>query len=518
MKLLIVDDQANVVEALTSGVDWDLLGFTEVDKAYNALDAKESMLKKEADVMLCDIEMPGESGLDLFRWVRDTEKMKTKCIFLTSHANFQYAQEAVRLGAFDYILQPAPYTQIREAVSHAVAKSLVEMNQTELNRLGRLFIKQGQEISGNIFCDFLTGNAEVTDYSELEKVGLLPSLSEAGALLLIQVIRNSNDLPSSLLAFAIGNVSNEILCKENIKSICAFERNANCYILAIQNNDGSPLEYEKISGMIRYLQSTYEKYLKISTAIYVQLLDEFSKAPQQWEDMLKKKMQNVTLETGVFKVDGLAQGKGEHVAEIKTWRKLLEDGYGETVEVESFKLLDEMTEEKRLDLPTLSLFYHDFVTAISLAAHEKQGRLDDMLKDPDNAEIYRNAMFSVENMKAFIHMIVPFFTDKDDMDQDFRLDEVKAYINKNLDRDIKRDDIAQRVHMNPDYLTRVFKKNTGMTLKEYVILRKMEEARSLIRTTNLPISYVAAKVGYVNFSHFSSTYKKTFGVTPNEDR
>ena len=51
------------------------------------------------DILLCDIEMPGENGLGLLRWVREQEK-EIECIFLTCHAKFAYAQEAIILGSF----------------------------------------------------------------------------------------------------------------------------------------------------------------------------------------------------------------------------------------------------------------------------------------------------------------------------------------------------------------------------------------------------------------------------------
>ena len=71
--------------------------------------------------MLCDIEMPMESGLDLLDWLRQ-RGMTTRCIFLTAHAEFRYAQEALRLGGFDYIMQPAPYEQVADAVSAGKCK------------------------------------------------------------------------------------------------------------------------------------------------------------------------------------------------------------------------------------------------------------------------------------------------------------------------------------------------------------------------------------------------------------
>ena len=55
-------------------------------------------------------------------------------------------------------------------------------------------------------------------------------------------------------------------------------------------------------------------------------------------------------------------------------------------------------------------------------------------------------------------------------------------------------------------------------MKEYITNRKMREAQSLLKTTSLPVSFVAAKVGYSNFSYFSQTYKKVMGITPQEER
>lgn len=58
MKLLIVDDQRSVVQGLANCTDWGAVGFDCVATAYNAIDARASLLEREAEVMLCDIEMP----------------------------------------------------------------------------------------------------------------------------------------------------------------------------------------------------------------------------------------------------------------------------------------------------------------------------------------------------------------------------------------------------------------------------------------------------------------------------
>ena len=105
INVLIVDDQINVVSGVMFGVHWDRLGISQIYKAYNAYEAKQVLLEKPVDIMLCDIEMPVENGLSLLAWCRKQE-MDVETIFLTAHADFLYAKEAVALGSFDYILQP----------------------------------------------------------------------------------------------------------------------------------------------------------------------------------------------------------------------------------------------------------------------------------------------------------------------------------------------------------------------------------------------------------------------------
>ena len=95
MKLLIVDDQPGVTEGLCHGVNWAQLGFSQVQAVNSVREARAAMLNTVPDVMLCDIEMPEETGLELFKWVKK-QGFATRCIFLTAHAKFSYAQEAMQ--------------------------------------------------------------------------------------------------------------------------------------------------------------------------------------------------------------------------------------------------------------------------------------------------------------------------------------------------------------------------------------------------------------------------------------
>ena len=106
MKLLIVNDEILTAETMKEEIPWKQYGIDEVYTAYDAEAGKERIQEYDPDIMLCDIEMPGENGLALLRWVRENRK-EMECVFLTCHASFAYAREAISLGCQDYILIPA---------------------------------------------------------------------------------------------------------------------------------------------------------------------------------------------------------------------------------------------------------------------------------------------------------------------------------------------------------------------------------------------------------------------------
>lgn len=121
MNVLVVDDQPEVVQGVISGVDWKKAGIAKVFPAYSVKEAQAVFQREEVDILLCDIEMPPTDGFELLRWAQE-RKRGVACIFLSAHAEFEYAQEAVKLGSFDYILQPAPYEEIEAALERAVGK------------------------------------------------------------------------------------------------------------------------------------------------------------------------------------------------------------------------------------------------------------------------------------------------------------------------------------------------------------------------------------------------------------
>lgn len=143
MTLLIVNDDSIVADTMKEEMHLEEYGIRTAYVAYDAETAKEIIREHTIDILLCDIEMPGENGLELLRWVRQQEK-EIECIFLTCHAKFDYAQEAISLQCQDYILTPAKYEEIGRVIRNVAERIRSRREEQIYTEYGRHYFKKDQ--------------------------------------------------------------------------------------------------------------------------------------------------------------------------------------------------------------------------------------------------------------------------------------------------------------------------------------------------------------------------------------
>lgn len=95
-----------------------------------------------------------------------------------------------------------------------------------------------------------------------------------------------------------------------------------------------------------------------------------------------------------------------------------------------------------------------------------------------------------------------------------QLQTVRAFIDDNMPDKLTLAQIADQVHLSVSYLAPRFKSSTGVSLHQYIISRRLERARELVKASDRSIADIAASVGFADHSHLTRTYKKEFGVTP----
>lgn len=241
MKILIVDDQSAVLRSLENGINWKELGFSSVHTAGSAGEAKLILINYDIDVLLTDIEMPEENGLELFRWAKGRFPNLVG-VFLTSHADFGYVKEAMALGGFDYILQPARFSEVERVVLSAADKSRRNVHIERLKKNRKVFIQQREQV----FASMVAKERESADRDYQEMAAHLCRLLEIDYVqcafrmtaLRVQRFRNPNQWSRELLQVVFRNVLEELLSQEKGRVIFAGD-GLQDYLLLVTTEDGA---------------------------------------------------------------------------------------------------------------------------------------------------------------------------------------------------------------------------------------------------------------------------------------
>ena len=125
IKLLVVDDEIWIRERISKEIPWESVQTEVVGSAEDGQEALEIAEELEPDIIITDIRMPGFDGIELLRELRK-KSLDIKVILLSGYNDFSYAKEAIKYGAFDYILKPAEDQELLNVVNRCVMTSEIE--------------------------------------------------------------------------------------------------------------------------------------------------------------------------------------------------------------------------------------------------------------------------------------------------------------------------------------------------------------------------------------------------------
>ena len=134
------------------------------------------------------------------------------------------------------------------------------------------------------------------------------------------------------------------------------------------------------------------------------------------------------------------------------------------------------------------------------------------VENPEKQQILLHELFLLLNAEVFHEALKPF------QQHDTVIQNSCRYIHEHFDKELSLSFLAEKANLSPNYFLRLFKKEIGVTPKEYILQVRLEQAKSLLSGTSLKISAVATACGFHDASYFSLFFKKRFGMTPLEHR
>ena len=126
-KVLLVDDEALIREAISENTRWKELGYELMGTCKNGREAIERLDQEEADLVLTDICMPYVDGMELTRYLYEKHK-GVKVIIISGYDDFEYAKTAVKYQVMDYILKPITAKELAQTGRGAFSEVGYEEN------------------------------------------------------------------------------------------------------------------------------------------------------------------------------------------------------------------------------------------------------------------------------------------------------------------------------------------------------------------------------------------------------
>jgi two-component system, response regulator YesN len=533
-RLLVVDDEAFALKSVVDTIDWRSLQITEVFSASDAEEARERLGEYAVDVMICDIEMPGENGLELLDWMRK-RGIATETIFLTGHDKFDYAQTALQIGCFDYLLKPIAHDRLKDTVMRALRK--LEDTQRKLSlhskaeRYENLLKTQRHVLIDRFWIDLIepageTASVSVSEphTSYLSMIHPEFSANDVFIPLLLSVDRWKQSFGSrdeNILEYAMMNSARETVLRDWMGTVVKCRSGAIFIIIydAVRIAD----DKKELEWRCRRFIADCNQYFYSHVSCYIGLPGLITGIAASCAELLDMERRNVSRSDAIFIEGGNYEDQVSMLSVI--WPSelavLFESGKKEELQRRLDELFRVYENQKSFSKENLKAFYYHFVSMIYQTFHKNGISVDHALESLNRHDDMLQATKSLSQLKAWTkRMIDASMTarEKHRNREPSVVELIEQYVLSHMSEDLTREDIAAFLHFNPAYLSRLFKKETGLSLSDYIMDQRMTQAKRLLSESDLKVSDVAEITGYRNFSYFSKLFKKQEGFTPQEFR
>jgi two-component system response regulator YesN len=523
-KMLLVDDESRQLKALANIVR-ALRPEYEVHEALNGRLALDFLQDNSMDVIITDIRMPEMDGLQLVEALYEN-KNRAKVILLTGYGEFEYAQKAIRLGIFDYIVKPfgkSDLEQLLVKIDQALEQEYSENKRRE--DMARKLNESLPVYQTHLLNKWIHGLLNEAESDELEKaVG-----TEGNGILLItelgrgipidepkERIMHQMSFELKTLLKIRGHVISFILDgQESIMAFVVSSKEARLFrpkeLLVILENWISNCKAEYGMKITVGVGSAWTEMMVSGKSCYEQALSalqrKFFLGSGQaifFEEMTKD----------TSKLNPLIGQEEELLAAMKKGdRDAMNDNINAFFEpIPQFTHLNPA--EIKEDVIRLIVFQLKAAKHF-IGEEEYHMRLREIRSQLTSCEDYNELRYWTK--KILLKMIDLYQTVGKDKNR-IIIEKCMAFIQEHFAEELSLESIAQMYHFNTSYFSSLFKNHTGKSLSDYVIKVRMDNAKRLLTNSEYKISDIAVKIGYKDSAYFIRLFKRELGISPNKFR
>lgn len=479
------------------------------------------------DIAVLDIQMPGINGIEAMKEIR-TFNSRMVIIIISAYDKFSFAQEAMNLGALEYITKP--FTQ--EKMAEAVQKAMNLIDDVRKKRSNDLLVREKLQsvvpIIENGFINLILFQEDFT--AEMESYrSLLDIREEYGFLITMQF---GDQTKSGKLENPVGTsvkLQNYVpMLRETIKEffLSAVVGSIMANKLAIfvpWRNPG--MEFEERSLVIERTRNMVHK-LGRQTNLHFRAGMGTVKSFVQLHDSYEESKKALRIGRGsVVQAQDLMLGCDyEEDYPVKLEDKLfwyVRNGNVEGTRESANQFFDWMVQnyaEHPQDIKTKVL---EFVMSAEREVFLQGGMRYGLLYRKDYLDTVLACSSYEELRQWFIRKLLEAarnVTEKKREQNNTVVGKAKKYIRQHFKRDLSLEEVAKYVDISPYYFSKLFKEEEGENFIDYLTSLRIDRAKVLLLETEESMKEVCAEVGYSDPNYFSRIFKKVVGYTPTEYR
>ena len=471
-KVMLLDDEPWELKGMKNMLPWGKYGFEVVSVLSNPLKALELLKAESFDVLVSDIRMPGLDGISLLKEIRSFDS-NLEIIFVSGYAEFEYAREALRSGAYDYLLKPVDLDATDSLLSRLKSR-LDEKKQDYMLRLmdkisgEKISLKElFPQIDESFSCYAVMGGSSLASFLESCQEELpqhssfwqlsLPYGQDCCLCFLACKDTFSPDaflgerLPRQMLGCSLSLSGSELMALDGPSRLAmqAFTAYHSSFFL-------------QPPGLYLYKETDGNALRDVSEQIHSLYMDKKTDELRSYLNQLPHTLQSISIN-----VNGM----------VRLWNQLMlllsdADLYEESCLLSAEHMLDRYSDIEKLTQELIVLLENQTVSCPEQSAEEGKHIYSAMIR----------------------------------------------YVNEHFTEPITLQDVADCVHVNFTYASKLFKKYTKTNYSKYLTELRMNLACRLLSNTDKTTEEICYEIGYKDYFYFNKTFKKHIGQTPLQYR
>jgi len=524
MKVMIVDDEKMLRIGLKMMIPWEENGYQLYSGAEDGVMALAMVDMLSPDIIITDLRMPKMDGLELIQKLNDHPKFQGKIIVLSNYEEYNLVREALKLGAFDYLLKvtlkPHELLSVLKKTSELI---LDERHEQEADRRKTAALVESYLQSKNQFFVEIINDTHVSEQEITYLAHQLNIVSTNQQLFILYIQIDQFDRNKwnrkQLMSFSIRNVVSELIADSPMAEFADIGNRE--YMVLLPEGHRFSSDSAKLQ-LAKQVSNTLKLYLNLETNLIIS--KPFFGLRQVYDAYWACKQ---AVDVRFYRSAPILQ----HVSEVSCHDNslpphivLLQDEMIARIRaadteglIQSMKLLLDAAEKEQLHP---SLLLRCSLTVIDCWEATHIGGNDNRYALPST---YRISLVEAPTLDAFrivfeealqyLLLHAPASTA-----QKYRKEvrEVIEYLIRHLDQKITLEVLADHVNMNNNHLSRLFKKETDKTIVHYLNELRLERARELLKNRDLSVKSVAEGVGIPDQFYFNRLFRRRYGQNPTD--